>query len=399
MRKGLIDLSSYDFQKNAPVNLSGEWEFYMSELIPPREFALNKDETKDYIDFPSTWNELSKSLDPGDGFATYRVRVLVDAPKKLALELPHFYSSYTIWINSTVVAYNGIVGMNKNSSVPQWRPQTIIFDAQKDTLDMVIQASNFFHAKGGVREQIRIGDPDRLTFKRDVAVNGTLTMASILGVTAVVFFFIYFFIKREISTLYFAALSFTWGLRSLFSNLYVFTDYIPEFPWETAVKIEYISLYLVMIWAILFVSSLFKSEVNTIFKWVMCLCNLFFVIVTFAFDASLYTQFLPVYLSFCGVLILYIMYVLIRAFVYERDGVVFMVICLFLGVIIFSYDIIAYEGFATFNPLIINTGYILMFILMGLCMVYQLGFLKKSSSQHNVLTYEDLYGSPRNQKK
>jgi hypothetical protein len=304
-----------------------------------------------------------------------------------------------MWINGELKAFNGIVGMNRDSSSPQWLPQTLNYSAQKDTLDIVIQASNFFHANGGVREPILLDDSDGLIFKHNLAVNATLTLAITLGVCGIVFLFIYLFIKNEISTFYFAGLCLTWGLRSIFSNLYVLTQYIPEFSWEVSVKIEYITLYLVMVWAILFISALFKNEVNTIFKYVMVVCNLFFTIITLIFDATLYTQFLPVYLSVSAVLILYIVYVLIRAFVYERDGAVLVISCLFLGVIIFSYDIIAYEGFATFNPIIINTGYFIMFVLMGLCLVYKLGFLKKSSGRHNVLTFEDLYGSSRDSKR
>jgi hypothetical protein len=70
-----------------------------------------------------------------------------------------------------------------------------------------------------------------------------------------------------------------------------------------------------------------------------------------------------------------------------------MVSSLFLGVILFSYDLVSYEGFATFNPVILNIGYFGMFVLMGLCLLYQLGLLKRTSTQSNVLTYEDLYGT------
>jgi hypothetical protein len=393
-RKGIIDLSTYNFQDNGPANLSGEWEFYMSELVTPDNSNAAR-QAPDYTEFPSTWNEQSKSLDPGNGFATYRLQVMVNAPGTFTFELPHFYSSYRMWINSKLVASNGIVGMNRESSQPQWLPQTISYSATADTLDILIQASNFFHAKGGVREPIRMDDQDRLMFKQKLATNVTLILAITLGVSGIVFLFIYFFIKSEVSTLYFALLCLTWGLRAVFSNVYVFTQFVPDFSWEITVKIEYITLYLVMVWAILFIAALFRNEVSGVFKYVIVICNVFFTIITAVFDASLYTQFLPVYLSVSAVLILYIVYVLIRAFVYERDGAVLSISCLFLGVVIFSYDIIAYEGFASFNPVIISAGYFIMFLLMGLCLIYQLGFLKKSSGQHNMLTYEDLYGTSK----
>jgi hypothetical protein len=185
----------------------------------------------------------------------------------------------------------------------------------------------------------------------------------------------------------------------MFSNRYLATSFFPDFPWELCVKIEYISLYLMMIWAILFLSNIFRNDVNIAFKYLFVICNFIFVGLTVFFDASLYTQFLPVYLSFAAGLLIYVIYVLIRALVYERPGIWHMIACLFLGVILFSYDLISYQGAATFNPIIINFGYLMMFLLMTVCLLEQLGFMKRSTRQGNMLTYEDLYGSPKETKR
>jgi len=398
-RKGFLDLHSYNFE-DGPVNLTGEYEFYMSELVNPQEFTFNRKQAQEYIDFPSTWNEFSKALRPGDGFATYHLKVILPpSHHELSLELPHFYSNYSLWINSVLIASNGIVGSTAKTSHPQWLPQTVTFSPGKDTVDLVIQASNFHHAKGGVREPILLGDNDGLTFKRQVAVVSNLTMFVSLMLIALVFIFLYLFSKQERSLLYFSALCITWGGRSMFSNRYLATSFFPDFPWEFCVKIEYISLYLMMIWAILFLASIFSNDVNIAFKYLFCICNLIFIGLTAFFDASLYTQFLPVYLSFVAGLLIYVIYVLVRAVVYERTGVWHMMTCLFLGVILFSYDVISYQGFATFNPVIINLGYLVMFVLMSVCLLEQLGFMKRSTRQGNMLTYEDLYGSPKETKR
>jgi hypothetical protein len=398
-RQGVIDLKTWNFQDQGTANLTGEWEFYMSELVLPSEFSAQAKPPQDYIDFPATWNELSKGLRPGDGYATYRVKVILPSADSYALELPHFYSNYNLWINAKLIASNGKVGTSENNSIPQWLPQTVTFKTETDTIDIVIQTSNFHHAKGGVRESILLGVPKHLNFKRQIAITSSLVMVCTLIVISVAFLFVFLFSKSDKSVLYFAALCITWAVRSMFSNKYVFNSFVPEFPWEASVKIEYITLYMTMIWAILFLASLFKSDVNVVFKYLLVVCNVIFISVTLFFKATLYTQFLPVYLSFCGFLLIYIIYILIRAVVYERQGVWLLITCVFLGVILFSYDLIAYEGFATFNPVIINFGYFLMFMLMGLCLLYQLGLLKASSHQGNMLTYEDLYGTPKESKR
>jgi hypothetical protein len=390
-RKGVLDLREWNFSEGA-ANLTGEWEFYMSELIAPGKFTSDSTAEREYIDFPSTWNDLSKSLNPGEGYATYRLTVLVNTSQPLAFELPHFYSNYAFWVNSNPIAANGTVGTSEKTSTPQWLPQTVTFIPASDTLDIVVQASNFHHAKGGVRENILLGATDSLLLKRQVAVISTVFIFSILIIISGIFITLFFVSKKRMSMIYFAFLCITWAARSILSNLYVATSFFPDLPWELCVKIEYLSLYLMMMWAILFLASIFRHEVSTTFKYFICICNGVFVLLTLFFKASMYTQFLPVYLSFVTILLLYVIYVLIRAIVTERQGVWLLVTCFFLGVILFSYDMISYQGFATFNPVILNFGYIVMFGLMTVTLLMHTGYLKKSVGNSNMLTYEEMFG-------
>jgi hypothetical protein len=252
IRRGILDLTQWNFHEQGYVKLTGEWEIFMSELIAPDTLAFTSI-PKDYVFFPTTWNEISMSLRPGNGYATYHIQVFIKAPQLLAFELPHFYCNYALWVNQKLTAKNGEVGVSKQRSKPQWLPKTVTFQADQDTLDIVIHASNFHHAKGGVREDILLGEPGELNFKRKIAVTSNMILFGGLILIAVSFLIIYIFIKRELSALYFAALCLTWALRSVFSNLYLGINAFPEFPWELCVKIEYITLYLTMVWAIFFV--------------------------------------------------------------------------------------------------------------------------------------------------
>lgn len=393
-RNGLVDLRNFDFTKNGHIALSGEWKFYMRHLIPAENFDRTIDEPGDLVSFPMTWNEINKSRKPSDGFGTFHLRILA-RQQEYAFELPHFYTSYTFRINKVMIASNGTVGTSASSSAPQWRPQTVTYTPSSDTLDIVIQVSNFYHGKGGIRENILMGLPSDLLFKRELAVDSNLVLCGGLLLISFMFIVIYFIVKRDVTCLYFCGLCLTWAVRSLFSNLYVAIFYFPDFPWEIAVKIEYITLYLTMIFAISFLSAIFPEDVNHLFRYLFTGCNAIFCLVTLIFHATLYTQFLPVYLSFSLVLLVFIIYVLVRAFIYGRQGVWLIVCCLMLGVVVFAYDLSAYQGFASFNPVIVNAGYLGMFILLGFSLASQFGILKRTSRKSDMLTYEDLYGSAR----
>ena len=393
-RKGLLIVKNSDLDKGT-ISLKGEWEFYMSELKSPNDFNAPKNDsiTIDYIDFPSTWNHLSKSLNPGEGFATYRLLVVFESPRKVAISLPDIYSSYFLWANAALVTSNGVVGTTKETSKPQWRPHTVYLEEETDSLNLVLQISNFSHANGGIREMIYLGTHDRMQFKRKIATISNLTLSGCLATLAVLFLLLYAFaMNRDSSAIYFMALCLNWAIRTLFSNDYLFNYYFPEFPWEICAKIEYITLYLMMIWAILFIGSVFRNDVSFSFKVLFSVCNGIFVLLTLFFKASVFTQFLPIYLSFAGLLMIYIMYILIRAVLHERSGTWLMVSSIFLGVIIFSYNIISYEVQTPFNPIIINSGYLVMFLLISIVLLMNLGYLKRKTNQGGILTYDELYG-------
>jgi hypothetical protein len=307
VQQGVVDLKQWNFDAKGAIKLDGEWEIYMSELIEPRQFANRSASAKDFATFPDTWNARSKSHQPGRGFATYHLRIYISAPQQLALDLPHFYSNFTLWINNEKIASNGIVGKTAETSKPQWLPQIVTFQAASDTLDLVIHASNFHHAMGGVRSSIVLSQPPKLLLKREVALGSTAILCGALIIIAFTFVAIYFF-QQENSALCFASLSLAWALREAFSNAYIVTAAYPDFPWELTVKIEYSMLYLTMIFAIFFVGEIFRGDVNMIFKYLFATCNGIFLLFTLFVDASFFTQFLPVYLSFAVVLLIYMVY-------------------------------------------------------------------------------------------
>ena len=76
---GVLDLKNWDLKKEGPVDLSGEWEFYWNKHLFPRDFSKsNPPEKTGLMSVPGCWNGYlleGKQLS-GDGYATYRLKVL-----------------------------------------------------------------------------------------------------------------------------------------------------------------------------------------------------------------------------------------------------------------------------------------------------------------------------------
>ena len=382
-----IDAKFWSADSTFPI--VGPCRFFDGQLLSPEECA---EAIGDVVNFPELWKS-KKENEAGLGFATYSLLVVLkeNHAKDLALALPQMYSSYKLWVNGKITAENGTVGKSIAECLPQWRPQTIFINVPGDTLNMVLQIANFQHAKGGIKEPIYFGTASKMQFKRTIASISTLTEGISLFLLSAFFFFIYFTQTRKNVTLYFALLCLTWSVRSMFSNLYLGISFSPDFDWATLVRIEYITLYLTMIWAILFLSQIFQYEANIFFKYALVFCNLLFTVYTLSSSPRSFTQWLNFYLAASAVLLLYGGFTVIRAWVNERVGSGLLTISIILGLNIFAFDIFVYEGFSSYDPFIFSFGYISIFLLMGWALSMHLGLIKSKPSPTTRLTYDDLY--------
>ena len=146
-----------------------------------------------------------------------------------------------------------------------------------------------------------------------------------------------------------------------------------------------------MIWAILFLTSLFHHEANIIIKYGLVFCNVLFTAFSLSSLPRVFTQGLNVYLITSGILLLYGSYIVIRAWANERTGSGLLTLSVILALNIFGYDIFVYEGFSTYDPVIFSVGYISIFLMMGFALAYHVGLIKSKQNPATTLTYEDMY--------
>lgn len=380
---GKLDLRDWNFQESK-IALNGHWSFYAHELVPAAEI---KQKSGILTYFPEVWNDTTQ-------FGTYHLTLLLaqDIPK-LAFQLPQMYNSYELWVNGKKIANNGTPGTTKETTIPQWMPQVVPFDHVGDTLNIVLHISNFYHDKGGVKDALYLGTAASLENHWTIAITSNFAEAITLTLLGFAFLIIYYVReeKKKI-TLYFSLLCLSWAIRSLFSNHYVLIPYFPDFNWAVMVKIEYLTIYSMLIWAILFLGRLFPNESNNIFKYVLVAVNIAFVIVTLLSPPSFFTQWLTLYLSVAGMLLFFGAVIVIRALINERAGVWYLVASTLLSLMLFSYNIFVYEGFiGQYNAVLFSSGYIILFVMMGIALLYHLKIFKSDSSA-GTLTFEDLYG-------
>lgn len=383
--QGLLDLRLWNFAEHK-IALTGYWSFYENELM------VNPQGNSKQVYFPEVF---AKSGHENTHIATYSATIfLPDNTDKLAFEIPQLYSSYILFVNGKAVAENGKPGTSKETTTPQWRPQVVSFNHASDTLHIVLQIANFYHYNGGAKQPIYLGSASMLEGQHTIAMNSNLAECLILFVLGIAFFVIYY-VRQEKKkiTLYFSLLCVSWAVRSIFSNNYLFIDYFPHFDWTWMVRIEYITLYSMLIWAVLFFSRLFPTESSKIIKYILVGVNCVFIAETLIMPPIFFTKWILIYLVVAALLLIHSTVITIRALLNERAGVWYLVISLVLGLMLFTYDMFVFEGFFQYyDAFLFSVGYIVIFILMAIALFYHLKIFK-SEGGSGTLTFDELYGS------
>lgn len=146
-KKGVLDLRSWDFTEQGPIALNGEWEFYWQKLYSPKDFSQAKADTAQWVGVPNSWNayHLNEKKLEGDGFATYRLQILVSkmTNENFSLRVPIIYTASTIWVNGQQVYSSGKVTTSQATTLPQYKPQVVDVALTKNSIELIIQVSNF----------------------------------------------------------------------------------------------------------------------------------------------------------------------------------------------------------------------------------------------------------------
>lgn len=325
VRKGVLDLRNYDWQKYGMVELNGEWEFYAGRFISPGNFSDPKISAyKQYIHIPSFWNKKIQSPDnntpKGFGFATYHAVILCPQSKEnLSLKLLTIASAYRLYINGKEVLAKGIAGQNVSSTVPDMRPEIINLQPAGDTIDIVMHVSNFCSRNGGLWDFVVLGVRKNIykLHEKELAIGFAVSGAFFL---MFIFYFVLFLhFRRRFEILYFSLLCLIVMARSL-TTAEIPLYSIADVTWSFVRRMEYISFYSSVPVMAAFSYYLFPLDFPRKMLYFFTACCIPFIFLSIFTDHYIYTypvlyyQGLMLIAAICG------FYVYIRALKNKRPG-------------------------------------------------------------------------------
>lgn len=260
---GVLDLRAWKPLLDHTVQLDGEWRYYPRRLLPPSDPAL-RDPPPAFARVPGTWDGSAGAPDDpkGHGFATFALTVLLppDAPA-LALRVITVSTAFRLFADSTLVAEAGVVASSADEGRPEYRPQARrLPPSNGSTLELVLQASNFDYAKGGVWEPIWIGLPAEIDDAREERIALALFLAGSFGAIGLYHLMLWAARHRDRSPLYFAVVCFAMALRGLTVDEVFLVNLLPGLSWPGLVRLEYGSLLTIVAAVPLFLYEIFPED-------------------------------------------------------------------------------------------------------------------------------------------
>lgn len=366
---GVLDLRSFGFSESEPIPLNGEWEFYWKELIDFKETSREVE----YREFPHMWQneeELSSF-----GFASYRLKILL--PKNypaLAFTIPDMYTAYSFYVDSVLIASNGVVGKTKETHVPKWVPRTIPLDQfNKESIEIVLHISNFEHKKGGARLPIYFGSEVKLVEKREKKLGYAFILTGSLIMGGLFFFGLYLFGRDEKPILYFSLFCICYSYRVFGTELYPLHLFMENVSWIITLKAEYITLYLSPVFFGLFVRHLYEEESS---KKIIYGLNSFFLalaIIALLTPAYYFTQLINVFFSVMPIYILYASWVFFKAVFNRNESAKYAIASGIVIFMVFIHNLLEYFVIIQENLLLNLIGYMLFFFLQSLILSNRFG--------------------------
>jgi two-component sensor histidine kinase len=249
---GFLDLRSWNFERDGPVSLAGEWDFFPGELLAGSAALMAP--TRGERKVPDQWNVDFR-------IGTYRLTLLLPSSRPaLGLRCSTVSTSFELEAEGLVIAAAGRPAADPREAVPAYKPGVAPLDQGKDRITLVARVSNHEYRVGGMWRAFTLGDFAALDRARRVRSTTSLCIAASLVVLAL--FALLFIRTPEAGNGFVAFTSFALAaaLRALTTGEYAIVECLPGLPFDAVIRLEYLSLFSVFPSGLFFLRSLFPEE-------------------------------------------------------------------------------------------------------------------------------------------
>ncbi|MBN2444346.1 MAG: response regulator [Spirochaetales bacterium] len=341
--KGFIDISHIPQTDQKKIELKGEWEFYWNQLYEPFDFKTPQPIEGDFINVPGNWvNYKGDIYKPKRyGYATYRLNMKVRKDQDYALNLPVIWTAYKFWINDLLISTGGKVSKEERFSEPTNKPRIVYYRSTSEEAVITLQMSNYDALWGGMANSFIIGDVQ--TIQQDLMIKRFYEnfFFGVIFIFAIYHFALFFFWKKDYSTLLFGAYCFGLAVRTLLvANGFIFSMDLPGWAWEFGYRLNYLGTYLGAPFLMFYLYYHFKKEHSKIFVYGVSIAATLMAVLVLVTPYKIYVNTLVFYQVIMAMITLYLVVVFSLAIYHKREGAVLSAIGIFCFAIAAFNDVL-----------------------------------------------------------
>lgn len=250
-----FDFSNQFQSKEFYTDLNGEWYFFEKELLTPNEAKVQlSNGMGEVVSLPDSFQAQTGDI---NSFGTYSTTIKIPEEyvgKALAIHVPYQYSAYTLFVDQSEIARNGIVGKDSSSHAAEMSPRIGYFFAQSNELLLTIQISSFDHIRGGFENSIYFGEASTVSQKFNTNTIGTLFINGCIFIIGLFMVLFALYRRQEHVFLVFGIFCVLISVRALFAVPFYYTLTFLDMSWLWGTRLEYILteasslFYVILLW-------------------------------------------------------------------------------------------------------------------------------------------------------
>ena len=310
-KNGLVDLQNWNLQQDPIIKLRGDFDFWPMRFIDPSE--IDHFPPPKTAKVPADWNGVLSDhyLLDGRGYATYRVKiVLPEKTAPLSLKLYDISTAYTLFINGQAIITIGKPDTLPQQATPRYEPTIVDIPTHEQTLELVFHVANFSHRRGGIWENIFLGESETL---KQANLRQHYLDFFLIGCILMMAFYhlgLYLLNRKNLAVLFFSLFCFDIVVRLLVTHgIHVYVLF-PHIPWADLIRLEYLSLFLSVPLFARFLKALYPNEFDNRFLtygepfvYLCTLVTMVFPPIIFTFTSPLFQLFLLLSLIYGGIIL------------------------------------------------------------------------------------------------
>ncbi|KZE73581.1 histidine kinase [Paenibacillus elgii] len=348
-KRGVLDLSGWDFHRKGMAVLDGEWEFYEGRLLEPADFERGPLAGGSYVSVPGTWKGEQKADGISkQGFGTYRLKVIVPASDDVfGLKIRSIRMSHRLFVNGKAEGGSGYPAADGAVHQPGNTPYTAFFHTNGREIEIVIQVANHVYANGGIVNSIQFGLHGDMTKLNSIQIGTDIASIFILGIFGAYHLSFYYLGRRDKTYLFSGLYLLTLLLQQTLIGEKIFMRLLPWVPFEIAYKLIDLSEFFGGIVIVLFFCSIDVRLLKSRTIGRMLAPIVVYMVAVVVLPYRMHSEIKPLFLMYMGVVSLFLLGRMIYLYTRkERDAANRKELTLFIGGIVsltvFMIDSILY---------------------------------------------------------